>query len=55
MNDQPDELEPHDIFAIEEGEELFGQCPVNYKIIHQNQQQDQALKQLLQQSGINID
>ena len=38
VNVEPDELDPYDIFAIEEDEELFHHCPVNYKVIYQQQQ-----------------
>lgn len=49
INDQPDEIDPYEIFAIEEDNNLFDQCPVDYKIIYQQQQRDQPLQLLLQQ------
>jgi len=49
ITDEPDELEPYDIFAIEDDDELFDECPVSYKLIHKYQQKDHTLQQLLAQ------
>ena len=54
MNDQPDELDPYEIFAIAESDGVFEQCPVDYKILHQQQQQDRALQLLVQQKVYSL-
>ncbi len=54
MSDEPDELDPYGIFAIEDDMELFDKCPVSYKLIHKYQQQDHHLQQLVSQGTYSL-